>query len=429
MATNKNFKARNGLEAGGTITSTNLNLTDGYPTVSPSLVLDFAKSQSLDSRITFTRASTATYVGPDGLLETAAINAPRFECNPVTKECLGLLIESSRTNMLLYSSDLSNAVWNQGATLSSFFTPSVSSIIAPDGTSTARQFVSTSTTTQGLFLRQYITLSATMRRLSVYVYVPTQSGVTDWSLVADAADVDSATGSTSTVFDAWVRYEINITTTASRAFLDFNLRFNGVAPTTAGATIHVWGPQLEAGNYVSNYIFASSYIPTAATAVTRPADFVSITGTTFDNFFNQSEGTFISVFDVNNIATGSWSRVWQIGNGTNWMASTQNGTNGTQWQAYNYVSNVAQFSFLSNSTLVQNYQNRVVVGYKTNDFAAIFNNETINTDTSGSVPVLTTSAMYIGCNDLPYSDLNGHIAQIIYYPKRLTDAQLQLLAV
>lgn len=45
---------------------------------------------------TFTRASTATYIDKSGVLQTAAINEPRFE-----KE--GLLIEGQSTNLFLYS--------------------------------------------------------------------------------------------------------------------------------------------------------------------------------------------------------------------------------------------------------------------------------------------------------------------------------------
>ena len=38
-----------------------------YPTVRPTLNLDFAKTKALDPRVTFTRASTATFVGANDL--------------------------------------------------------------------------------------------------------------------------------------------------------------------------------------------------------------------------------------------------------------------------------------------------------------------------------------------------------------------------
>lgn len=80
----------------------------------PSLDLNFAKNKSLidsvsgNNLVTFTRASTATYVGEDGLIKTAAVNEPRFDHNPTTGESLGLLVEEQRTNLLNQSQSFSS---------------------------------------------------------------------------------------------------------------------------------------------------------------------------------------------------------------------------------------------------------------------------------------------------------------------------------
>jgi hypothetical protein len=58
---------------------------------------------TLDGRITFTRASTATYFDVTGTMQTAATNAPRFDFDPVSHAPRGLLIELARTNSLLNS--------------------------------------------------------------------------------------------------------------------------------------------------------------------------------------------------------------------------------------------------------------------------------------------------------------------------------------
>ena len=69
-----------------------------YPQQRPTLNLNFAQSKILDPRITFTRTSTATYVDEDGFIKTADNDVARFDHDPVTGECLGLLIEEGRTN-------------------------------------------------------------------------------------------------------------------------------------------------------------------------------------------------------------------------------------------------------------------------------------------------------------------------------------------
>ena len=71
-----------------------------YPTVLPTLDLDFANTKTLDPRITFTRASSGSYFGADGILKYAGVNEARFDHDPVTGESLGLLIEEQRTNSI-----------------------------------------------------------------------------------------------------------------------------------------------------------------------------------------------------------------------------------------------------------------------------------------------------------------------------------------
>jgi hypothetical protein len=73
----------------------------------PSLSLDFMTPGVLDPRITFTRASTGTYFDAAGVMQTAAINTPRWDYDPATLQLRGLLIEEARTNLLLNSATLS----------------------------------------------------------------------------------------------------------------------------------------------------------------------------------------------------------------------------------------------------------------------------------------------------------------------------------
>jgi hypothetical protein len=69
----------------------------------PALILNFIGTTSLDSRIGFTRSTTATFVGSNGLIQSAAINAPRFDYDPATLASKGLMIEETRRNLFLNS--------------------------------------------------------------------------------------------------------------------------------------------------------------------------------------------------------------------------------------------------------------------------------------------------------------------------------------
>ena len=68
-----------------------------------------------DAGGSYSRATTATYFDAAGVMQTAAINVPRIDHDPVTGESLGLLIEEARTNLLTYSEQFDNAIWLKAA--------------------------------------------------------------------------------------------------------------------------------------------------------------------------------------------------------------------------------------------------------------------------------------------------------------------------
>ena len=110
----------------------------------PVLDLNFAATKALDSRITFTRASVGTFVDSTGTLQTASSGAARFTHNPVTLRSLGLMIEESRTNLLLNSATLSTQnVTTTAAAHTLHFTGT--GTITLTGTSTAGPLVGTGT--------------------------------------------------------------------------------------------------------------------------------------------------------------------------------------------------------------------------------------------------------------------------------------------
>ena len=178
----------------------------------PNLDLNFARNKSLiddysgTTLVTFTRASSGTYVGSDGLIKSATTNEPRFDHNPTTGESLGLLVEEARTNVLLNSATLSTQSVTVAAaanTLSFYGTGTVTLT----GVSTAGPLVGTGannrvsltfTPTVGVLI---LTVSGSVTNAQLEAgafatsYIPTTTAT-----VTRAADVASITGSN---FSSW----------------------------------------------------------------------------------------------------------------------------------------------------------------------------------------------------------------------------------
>ena len=76
------------------------------PLTIPSLDLDFAGTKELDSRITYTRTGQASFIDANGAIQIVSANVPRFTHDPLTGASLGLMSESSRTNLIFNSGTL-----------------------------------------------------------------------------------------------------------------------------------------------------------------------------------------------------------------------------------------------------------------------------------------------------------------------------------
>jgi hypothetical protein len=180
----------------------------------PSLNLDFANTQRLDPRITWSRADTANYqatrINQFGLVEKMPLGAPRFDFDPVTMKCKGLLIEESSTNLLLNSENLSTQNVTVSAvahTISFYGTGSITlsgthtATVNSAGAYPARATL-TFTPTAG-------TLTVTVTGTVQYAQLEAKSFATSWintagAAVTRAADIASMTG---TNFSSWYRQD------------------------------------------------------------------------------------------------------------------------------------------------------------------------------------------------------------------------------
>ena len=395
-----------------------------YPTVRPTLNLDFAKTKALDPRVTFSRASTGTFVGSNGLIQTAASGAARFDHNPATGESLGLLVEEARTNSIRNSTDLSPSSFYFGAS-GQPYTFSTNQTASPDGTTTAGSIlftgikcgfaitstgVTATTITVNLFAK-YITGSVNTH---VRIQLSPEGGGDNYGLFNLTTGAFSTSGSVSSVTmtpfpNGWYRCSVTAThsTTWPQNSGDIRIWFHGATATETPINntdqTYVWGVQLEAG------AFPTSYIPTVGSTVTRAADVASMTGTNFSSWYRQDEGTwFANILKPAGVAS---SRI--INTGVNlWSGPTNAG----------YVRTASSAVLLTTS-----YPVKVSAKYNNSSLTGAVNG-TLLTE-AGGVNV-TATYLDIGSANTAAAGvgfLNNPIARIAYYPARLPDAQLQAL--
>ena len=260
----------------------------------PSLSLDFMTPGTLDPRITFTRASTATYTDASGTIQTAAVNAPRWDY--AGGSLRGLLLEDTSTNLALQSGNLANVTWSGNGITSAAPIVTANQTTAPDGTLTAACLVFPSVSAPGAASGVYqgITLTANSYAFSVWLkgsvggeqlYIGTLGGI-----FASAPRI--------TLTTQWQRFT-HITGTFSAGISYFQVGTDlrdGTQTSTPGGTVYAWGAQVELN-------YASSYIPTVAATVTRAADALrypvaSISG------FTQTQGTLLHEYILEGAVIG-----------------------------------------------------------------------------------------------------------------------------
>ena len=347
--------------------------------------------------ITFTRASSATRVNSSGLVETVASDQPRFDYDPVTLQPKGLLIEEQRTNLLTYSEQFDNAGWAKG----SGATVSANTNAAPDGTTTADTLISGGDSS--VFQAPTLVNGATYV-FSVWLKAGTRSSISLYC-TANSGIPNVSCSLTS----SWQRFSLTFTANQAGSVL-----IGGGGSFTSG-TVIAWGAQLEAG------AFPTSYIPTTTAAATRAADIATITGSNFSSWYRQDEGTLLG-----EVISSDGTVCFGVGNT---FSDTMYATRGTA-NNISFRSGGADQAVLSTPfNAASGYANKVVFAYRVNDFAAVSNGGVASTDTSGAVSsnMVRLSLGSSAWDTSGGNSINGHLRRITYYPRRLTDAELQAL--
>ena len=416
--------------------------------VLPKLALDFTTA-SLDSRVTFTRttgaSNPATYVNSSGYITASTNNQPRFDYDPVTLACKGLLIEESRTNLVLQSEDFSTT-WTSSAP----YSVATNTAISPDGTQNADSVIvaSGSTSFNANVTKQTATKAAsaiphtrscyfkalgatTSVRLSDYGSSGTNSASVIVSLIdGSVITAPSVTGTftsasvvTSNAGNGWWRVSFTYTTDTATSLTIRSFPYVGASQLTGDDTsgLYIWGAQLEAA------AFATSYIPTTTAALTRNADVATMTGTNFSDWFNASEGTFTAKCVFN--APTSFGTVQHI-------LSASDSTTSNRISIYranatgNFTARIATGGVTANpgdnGVLAASTNVNVGIAYKVGASQGITGNASALSSASSPASLPTVTKLTIGCGvDSASQFLNGTYQKLFYYPQRLINTEVQ----
>ena len=394
--------------------------------LNPTLSLDFL-TPVLDGRITASGGANGTRVNSSGLI--VAATTPRFDYDPVTLACKGLLVEEARTNLLTRSQDFADASWSASAatiTASAAISPdgATNGALLKEGSTTARHFIGRSATVAVSSGGDY-TFSVFAKAAGRTKIVMLVAGSDLKDRTFDLSNGTSAVGqvvvtnptswSIVSAGNGWYRCSITFTAAAAstdpRIYLSNGSSADYLGDNTSGA--YLFGAQLEAGS------FPTSYIPTAGSTVTRSADTCALPTT---GWYNAAQGTlfmdatFIGTLDSSSrsvrISDGTTANIHQVGRFSNLAIGSTD------------VSSVTQASLSGSVNVVAGTPLRMAYAYASNDFAYCSGAGTVSTDASGSLP--TVSEMGWG-GTLYTSPLNAYLRSLRYYPRRLSNQQLQVL--
>ena len=420
-----------------------MSISQLFPEEGPTLNLNFAGSRTLDPRITFTRTSTGTYMGSDGLIKVAPADSPRFDHRYVNGEIesLGLLVEEQRSNLFTYSEQFDNADW-----IKTRCSVENSSIIAPDGSTNAfllKEDTSVSDThtlykvisfesgfkySYSIFAKAYGSGNRKLFMLFGAGAFPSQQNATFDLVNGIVENVNTDNGSEATIekySNGWYKCTLigkATTSSTTSTVISYLHNESTVFYTGDGSSgIYVWGAQLEQGSFPTSYIPR----PDASTA-TRTPDNVSMVGENFSSWYNPTEGTIVlDCTPVYDNSSNQYRRLLSIHNNSGGQTDV---IQFIQTEASNQVSSAVWdgSSFQSGFGKVVNSGTRYKVAFavKENNMNASYDGSIGTDDTSATLPVMTE--MDIGSYNNVYQ-ATTHYNSLRYYPTRLPNSQLQTL--
>jgi hypothetical protein len=396
----------------------------------PAVDFPFAATRSLTDvagglQPTFSRSGGQTVTNASGILESAASGAAAFEHDPLTGECLGVLLEDLRVNQHPYSEDTSQWLTPVNAT------PAYNVGVAPNGTTTADRLLETAAT--GLHVQDgmpFSFVSGTTYTYSIFVESINgrnfEIGFPSAAFTARFAKFALATGAVQSV-DAGVtarifpypnnRFRVLATSTCSTSsvgsrvsnFIN-NAAFsrNYAGDTSSGLLI--WGADTAIGST------PGSYIPTGATTATRNATLLDLVNAAAVNGIR----SFYCEFRSPAVGTRG---VFSVNDGTaNERAELL--TSGTD-PRFVVVDGGSEQANINGGTVTAFTRTRVAMRLQRNGFACSINGGPVSTDNTGTLP--TVDRLMFGRTQAG-EYLNAPLARFTGWREELPDPALQDLA-
>ena len=386
-----------------------------------SLDLSFMTPGTLDPRITFSRASTGTYFDVAGTLQAAATNAPRWDYNPSTHALNGLLIEETRTNILLQSANFTNAAWVASSNVVAAPTVTANQATAPDGTLTAARVIFPAVAGASAVSDIYQLATTTANPFAFSVWLKGNSGGEQiYVSVTDGGATYYTTLATLTT--SWQRFTVvTATLTAAAKFFFIGIDLRDAAETNKPAqTVFMWGAQAEAG------AFTTSYIPTTVASVARSGEFCDLTplGAWFSN--STTWTSQLEFLTYNPCTAGGGFLRWD----------DTAGTNAVQFYGNNIVPLGIGFTAVASGTT------NVNTGL-TNFAAGVVHRAAMTITAAGDTCAMDGAILSLGITPVPVPTglnrihsfgqigagvvraLNGYVRRVRYWPRELTNAELQ----
>ena len=314
----------------------------------------------------FSRNSSATVVNKEGLIETVGSGEPRIDFKDNTKGAM--LLEPSRTNLITQSESFSNSYWAKAR-----LTATSNSVISPDGTLNASKIFGDGSNSWKYINRNGFSLiNQNYYTFSVFAKADTLNYV---QLILSGATAENyqnfdllngVIGSGSNVFDAkietfvngWYKCSMTVLATSTATtdlFIDLadssTMSRAGSFLTSGG--IYIYGAQLEQGSY------ATSYIPTSGSAVTRVAESCSNENLNVDysgDYTLYLEHETLSITEYNQFQfrqETSISYIFRVGNSINVGSGLYSATNTIGFNKFALsVGSDGSYSFYKNGSLL-----------------------------------------------------------------------------